>query len=125
MLDTLSPPPCRFVQLLRWWGAPAPRALALGRRNGNNNDTDNGHDGPKPPFFVEWLKPGGVSWHKGGGFQRSVNRQYDRMRANAWARSRRQHRTVASSAPGTETCNAGTGETTLNSTVRDIGVEPV
>ena len=32
---------------------------------------------------------------------------------------------VASSAPAAETCNAGTGETTLNSTVRDIGVEPV
>ena len=32
---------------------------------------------------------------------------------------------VASSAPAAETCNAGTGETTLNSTVRDIEVEPV
>jgi hypothetical protein len=32
---------------------------------------------------------------------------------------------VTSSAPAAETCNAGTGETTLNSTVRAIGVEPV
>jgi len=29
--------------------------------------------------------PGGVSWYKGGGFQRRVNRQYDQTRAEARA----------------------------------------
>ena len=38
------------------------------------------------------------------GFQRRVNRQYDRTRANALARSRRQHRAVASSVPEAATC---------------------